>query len=377
MAIYKSTNLSPSDSYLDARGVNRFSWSVNGAAQTDYQVRIYNNTTGALVHDSTKTTSANEYYDLTGGTLSNGTEYKWNVQNWAGSLNETSEFEFFAASSTPVTNFTSPDFSSPPTSISTQDYTFIASYAQAENISIKKFKFDLYDSTGTTLISTSGDVYNFTVQYEFTGLVNNTTYQIECTVTSQHDLSSSTGKQTFTLSYTLPENVPDLELTPNNTNGSIEVSWASLKQVLGVITGSSNYVSGKFNYGIEVTNGSTLTYSETFDDNSYTFTYWFKLQYGHDGDFMQIGLNKKVGYEASTNRFYFDDNGIITYSGVMTLYTWEDLGSSAWSAFGSYTWADLFGATPTTYSGDWYFLGITSEDMIIKLHNELRAYIDI
>jgi len=283
--MFKPNNLSPANSAINGDSNNTFSWISNSTTQTDYQVFIYNNSTGALIHDSTKTTSSNEYYALTGGTLTNGTEYKWKVQTWSGISNATSDYEFIIASSTPTATFTSPDFSSPPVTITTQDYNFVLEYTQDEDVPLKKFKFILYDSNDNEL-SDSDWIYDFDSSYEFTGMVNYTIYKIEGIVVSQYDLQGTTSKQTFSLEYTVPDNISDITLTPNNTDGSITVSWSNLKQVLGVVTGSSSYVDGKFGYGLELTSGSEIEYSEDFNYNTYTFTFWFKLQYAHNGDFM-------------------------------------------------------------------------------------------
>ena len=111
MGLLRPNQLSPQNTVIDATDDNRFSWVTNGAKQTDYRVYIYNNDTNALLHDSTKVTSPNKYYDLDANTLTNGTNCKWYVNTWAGTDNRRSEYEFVVTNATPVVEFSTPDFS--------------------------------------------------------------------------------------------------------------------------------------------------------------------------------------------------------------------------------------------------------------------------
>jgi hypothetical protein len=75
MALYKPNQLSPQNSTIDATEINRFSWQTNGATQTGFLLYIFENESGSGVFSVT-VTSPNNYYDLTAGILSNGTDYK-------------------------------------------------------------------------------------------------------------------------------------------------------------------------------------------------------------------------------------------------------------------------------------------------------------
>ena len=110
MALYKPNQLSPQNTAIDGRDVNRFSWQTNGAIQSTYRVRIYNNDTGVELHDSTEIVSPNEYYDLPALTLANAVDCKWYVTTTSGSDTADSEYEFFVTNTAPEVAFTSPDF---------------------------------------------------------------------------------------------------------------------------------------------------------------------------------------------------------------------------------------------------------------------------
>lgn len=383
--IYQAVNLSPSNTAIDAAAINRFSWSSQGSVQTHFQVKIYNNSTSVLVHDSTKTSSVNEYYDLSAAVLTNGVEYKWLVTTWSGADYADSEYEFIKANAIPVVAFTAPAFIGlTPLTITTQSYTFSMSYSNASNI--KKFKFILYDSSGTNIIEDSDWIYELTSEYTIEGMVDALTYKVIGYAVNQYDQEGNTGLKTFTTNYTYPGIMPNIYAVADDENGNIEISWDNLKRVLGVVTGSSSYVEGKFNQGIELETDSTTTlvYSETFSETSYTFTYWFKLPYDFNGQFMKVSPGKYIGYHTSpTCEFYINDNGAGDYSELITLYTWNDLSYMAlsgmtniWQAFEVFTW-DSLQFEQSDFMYDWMFIGITPDDIIIKLNNELRASISI
>ncbi len=368
--MYKPSNLSPSGTAIDVDYTNVISWESNGTAQTHFQVLIYNNSTGVLIYNSTKTASVNEYLSLPGsiigGVLVNGNEYKWIVQTWSGTATATSDYEFFIASSTPVISFIAP--SSFPSTLSTQDYTFTLNYIQGEDIPLKKYKFILYDENDIELLD-SDWIYDFDLSYEFTGMVNFNTYKIEGIVVSQYDLEETTGLEEIFISYTVPDNIPDITVTPNDTNGSIDITWSNLKQVFPTQSGYNTYVDGKFNQGLLLDTSSTLEYSESFNDY-YTFTFWLKLYKSFNGSIIKIGANKIFGYESSTKRFYFNESGNYTYSDIVDLFTWDALDGYIWSDLDGYTWSDII-----NYNFPWLFIGITNEYVIIKKDNVLLTEI--
>ena len=363
--IYQPVNMEPKNIAKDATDTITFTWETQGSPQTDFQLYAYDNDTDVLMIDTGKITSADETYSATPNTLTNGNDYKWKLDVYNGTSMATSELEFFSANAVPAVTFTDPLFSATPLpTIDSQNYTFKCDYAQDQDVAIKRFKFNLYDSTGTIVVDTSDWVYDFTVEYEFTGMVNNTTYQVECLVESQNDQAGQTSKETFLISYTLPDSSQNITLTENDDNASITISWADLKQVLGTIDGNFSYVDGKFNQGIHIESSTPLEYSETFDDTEFTFTGWFKLTYGHDGDFATIGT-KNIGYENSTKRFYVDEAGVKNYTNQVTLYTWDDFGSSSWLPYVGQTWLTM-DFVSTDFQYNWYFFGFTADWLIIK-----------
>jgi len=376
--IFAPSNLLPRNSYINASANNTFTWDVKGALQTYYQLKILNNNTSVTVYDSTQTLSSDHSAILPAFTLSNGTNYKYTVKVWGSdSTTATSTYQFISCASTPTATFTTPIFGSTPVELSSQDFTFVCNYSQAESISLKKYKFVLYDSTGTTIIEDSGWLYDFLLQYEFTGMVRGTTYKVECTVISQSDQEYTTDKKSIIIAnYEIPDTVPDITAIADNSNGTITISWGDLKTVTPTVTGSSSYTTGKFGYGLQLNSSANIRYDESFTYGDYTFTYWIKFTYGQNGDFMQLGDYMFLGYENSTRRFYFRINSYYVYSDEFTLYTWEDVGSATWDYYSGKTFADL-GFTSTDYIYNWIFIGLTSNKLVLKVRDEIRIDLDL
>lgn len=376
--IFAPSNLLPRNSYIDARANNEFTWDVKGSSQTHYQLKILNNNTSATVYDSTQTASTTSSAILPAVTLSNGTNYKYTIKVWGvDSTNATSMYQFISCAATPTATFTTPVFGATPVELSSQDFTFACSYSQAESISLKRYKFVLYDSTGTTTIEDSGWLYDFLLQYEFTGMTRGTTYKVECTVVSQSNQEYTTDKKSVAIvTYDIPDTVPIITATANNNDGTTTVSWGDLKVVTPVVTGGYTYSTGKFYNGLELYGSSTIQYNESFDESLYTFTYWIKFTYGQDGDFMQLGDNIYLGYENATRRFYFRNGASYIYSDEFTLYTWEDTGDATWDNYSSKTFADL-GFTSTNFVYTWMFIGLTPDKFILKMNDQIRFSLNV
>ena len=383
MALYKPTNLSPSNSIIDMNSINRFSWSSQGAVQSGYRVKIYRNSDDVLLYDSGSVTSTDEYLDLPAiptTAIDNDEECKWTVTITSGVISIVSDYEFFKTQTSPTASFSDPTFvGSTPLEITSQNYTFVLNYSQIEDISIKSYQFILYEDDGTTIVDDSGEIYGFTPSYEFEGMVNGVTYKIKGIVTSQDDLDGNTGLKEFYINYTLPDSPPEISVVANDDNSGIEVSWGNLKKVLGVISGgTSSYITGELNWGLQLESSTLLDYSETFNNTDYTFTYWLQLQFGKDGDFMIFNTDKKIGYDSATSTFYYDDSGVIKYSELITLYSWLDFAvlGSTWDDYSSDTFATM-SLPSTSYMNLWLFIGVTAEWVVIKSNNEIVGSINL
>lgn len=371
--LYKPNQLYPKNIGINPLVDNIFSWKTNGTLQTDYRIYIYNNTTSALLYDSGKITSSLEYMTLPASTLSTGIECKWYVKTYAGVEEQDSDYAFLKTVSLQTIDFYDPVFTSPtPLELTTQYYTFKCNYSQAENISIKKFKMSLYDINENE-ISSSDWIYDFNIEYEFTGMVNGLSYKIKCFSVSQDDIEESTDFEEFYINYISPSDTLSITITSDNYNGNNTLSWENLKRVLPVANNES-YITGKFKKGLKLSSGY-LTYSEEFTNFNYTLTFWFKLQYGKTGNFLQIATDQYLGYEQSSNKFYYTNNINTYYSEAITLYTIEDFSTDL---IADYT-GDIghLSFTSTDYCFTWLFIGLKYNKIIIKVNEELITEINI
>jgi hypothetical protein len=237
MAIYTPSFLTPSNSGIDASVDQTFSWQFNGTTQTDYQLVIYD-LNNLLIYDSLKVTSGTSSHTVPTATLTNGNKYKWRVTVWENTASATSKWVVFETYSAP-----SVTMDAIPSPLNKQNYTFTATYSQAQSISLKNFRFILYDGNKVELFS-SDWVFETTVSYEMVGLDNYTSYYVEFQITTQNNMTATTGLVSIYTTYDIPDTIPDINLTPLPDQGSIQLDWANIKQIFGTANGSYEFING-------------------------------------------------------------------------------------------------------------------------------------
>ena len=370
--IYSPVSLSPSNLSVIYNIDNVFSWSSRGSQSDKYQIKILKNDDNTLTYDSGQIISANTYHTVPASTLSAGVNYKWQVQVWLGTSSAVSQYAFIASNSAPTIIFTDPNFASPPIVLPGQNYLFKALYDQAENISISKYRFILYD-TDNNIIEDTGYIYGFSPEYEFDGMIRDSSYQIECIAVSQSNISCTTGKQTFSIaSYTIPNTVPDIEILANDDNASIEVIWSDLKIVTPNVVGTYSYVDGKFDKGILLDDTTTIEYLETITPNDNILSGWYQFIFGQDGNFVQLGDHVFVGFDYNLQKFYIKYDSTYMYSQQFGLYTWENLNNDTWDNYPD-DWRNP-GFDPTSLTGHWFFNAITNTNTLTTYFDDVLAF---
>ena len=193
-----------------------------------------------------------------------------------------------------------------------QNYNFTATYTQAEGIPIKKFKFVLYDDLDI-MVYESDWMYNTDIEYFITGMINGNSYQIECHVENQYGQVVISDKVAFTVSYEMPDDIPELIITRLDSIGAIKLEWTNIKQVLPVVTGNYSYVSSKFLKGLQLDDGSVITYSEELPEK-FTIVFWIKLPTDFVGSFLTLsdgeGSEFEIGYNGT--KFYYQHDYRLT-----------------------------------------------------------------
>jgi len=371
--IYSPINLQPANRAIDRTVDNTLSWSQRGAVQTDFQITALRNSDNVLLYDSTKLTSSNNFHVVPALTFALSEQIKWQVQVWNGIETATSQFAFIVSDAPPTMTFTSPDFTSPPVILSGQNFLFVGSYNQIQNISISQYKFILYDVDDNVILDT-GYIYGFTPEYEFTGMIRGETYKIEGFAIAQDGLSCTTGVQEFSIdTYTIPNTVPDIDVTSNNCNASITTSWADLKLVLGVVVGTYDFIPGKFDLGLSLDAGSTVTYNESVLGATNNISGWFKFPYEVDGDFITFGTSGvSIGFDYATQTFYINNNGFITYSTQYGMYTIDDFGIRECSELIG-TWQNpVF--NPVELTNNWFWFSVNNANQLVAYFNDVFIF---
>ena len=266
--ILKPRGISPNNISIDTSNNINISWKNSGDRQYAYQVVIQNNSDNTLAYNSTKLTSFNTFNIITSNTLNNGVQYKMQITNW-NQLDEfaTSDWVLFKCSSTPTVALTNLLEGG---TILNNSYLFQGEYNQLEVVAIKSWQFILYDSLNT-LISTSPETFNSTIEYEFAGLNNNTIYKIELQVKSQDNLLGTTGKISFFVQYEVPKSAIVLEATNNTELGAIQLQW-NVTQIIG---SGDNYTFID-NEKVDVVNGNVLFDEGFMIPNNFTNELWIE-----------------------------------------------------------------------------------------------------
>jgi hypothetical protein len=189
-------------------------------------------------------------------------------------------------------------------------------------VPIKTYECLLYLGTDlVTPIITSGELYpdtlvgnGDTISYEIDGLESAVEYGIKFKAVTQNDYEVETTIETFTVVYDYPPPIPTLVVTPNNTDGTIELSWVELIQKLGYVDGTYSYVTGKFDKGLQLDTDSVLYYPDDTIPAEFTVYFWVKIPNGYNGTLVQLGEIGSDGMSVffTGNRFGFSIGDAIT-----------------------------------------------------------------
>lgn len=211
---------------FDATQEHIFPFNVIGGDQVVANtLTIRDNEDNTIVYSEREVTFALSH-TLPANSLTNGVYYvaTLTTENASGDISVNSNSIQFYCYTTPVFSFTNLISG---TNLTTSSYNFEVSYSQAENEPLEQYAFNLYDFS-SNLISTSGVLYTgttsvpFLTQYTFMGLINSTSYYIECTGVTAQGTQISTGLVLFGINYN--SSSTKLNLVNNCTDGYIYIS---------------------------------------------------------------------------------------------------------------------------------------------------------
>lgn len=195
--------------------------------------------------------------------------------------------------------------------ITSQKLSLSATYSQTQGIDVESFTYNLYD-TNDNLLDTSGVIEKSILDYEFTGLLNGTTYKVEVVGTTTRGQSFDSGLQTFSVSYSEPNFLVQPEAVVSNCDSSVTITWDDVIQILGTSTGSISYENNFAFTGdvaLVMSSGSTVEWTVNIPQD-FTATYIFQPQSGTDtflGEFTGGSHDYFFGYEDS--RFFIEVDG--------------------------------------------------------------------
>jgi hypothetical protein len=198
-----------------------------------------------------------------------------------------------------------------------QSEEFVPVYTQAENLLTTYFNAYLYDSTGE-LEEESGQIFSSDIRYTFTGLRTGFSYKVQFVGVNARGQTYDTGLVTYSVFYSSP-NIGILPLATNQANrASVLLTWSDIIQILGVVTGSSSYVSNFMETGntaLNLTAGSTFYVDNLTIDEDQTNTHvWYPASTLFTGDILKLENTSTldyliVGYDGT--RFFRNVNGVI------------------------------------------------------------------
>lgn len=259
MAIQKPYDIKPNGIVTPAEEDILISWKTSGGIQTSFAIEIKDNNTNTIVFTLPKTSSYSHQYNLLANSLTNGKEYKMTIQVWDEDDNTSiSDPVIFETSSRPVITINATGI------VVGQEYSFSATYSQAESIPIRSWVANLYNNE-QTLISTSGLQLTSTLEYLFGGLQSETSYYIEFQATSNKGIVGTSGLIPFDVLYSQPT-IQSALSAENYDNASIRLLW-SIVQIIGQSENTSfinnekiNATNGKvwFNQGFNIEDNFTL-----------------------------------------------------------------------------------------------------------------------
>lgn len=304
MAIMKASSVSPNGISLDGSSNIVISWKDTGDRHVKFEIKIFKSSDNTLVLDTNQIISYNCFYSIGANTLTNGITYKYQIYLWnANGDVSTSDWIIFKCSSIPTASLTNLS-----ATIQNSSYVFTGSYSQSESVSLKSWQMLLYNQY-SEIIGNSGLQYSTTISYEFAGLINNNTYSIELQVCSQDNLLSTTGKQSFSVSYETPKSAIALEAITIKEKAALQLRW-NVKQILG-ISNSNTYIN---NEKLDLTNGKKVYFDDGFNiSNDFTTKLWVESIVNYNFD-INTNMNM-ISYNIAptdTTAFWIDNSNQTT-----------------------------------------------------------------
>lgn len=323
--IYPATFLYPYYNSIDMGLDNTFTAKVNGYQVDSYQI-VIKSLDNTVRYDSGKTTLAtilnnNNAFSvkITAGTVTYKGDLKWILTFWNGTESISTGENAFTNMTTPIVTF------DVPTIITSKQYTFTATYTQAENIYVNKWSMNLYDGNNSLLLS-SGDVYSALIKYPISIFANNTSYYVILTIETKPNIGQGmiiTIQKNFNVVYMVLSLDFKPLLTQIDSESAIQIEYPMLCQNPATLNGTYSYINNFIkdsNTALSLDSGSTLKYNSTIIPINNTNCFTVKLPKGFDGIIRTTNDSKyQIGYSNSQQKFYTIINNTTDYGEIIKI----------------------------------------------------------
>jgi hypothetical protein len=309
MSIIAPSNLQPEFSCHDARENIVFSWKSNIISQYAYQLRFYNNSTDALLFDTTQVVSANTTYTLLANSIANALEVKYKVTVWSdASTSVDSEFILIKTAAKPTVSI-----GTVPTT--TESFEFVATVVLASGVTIQKFRYTLYDNFNN-LVYDSGYILDYVPKHEIVGLLPNFPYKVQVEIVDSNDQSGISTLVPFQITQTA-SSVSLFTLTAIDNAATVKIDFNPINQTLGTVSGTYDFTDGKFGQGLNLSSGGFVQFEKTIA-TTFCVTVYRKLPTDFIGDIVSFGDNELVVFYTG-QRFGYMFGDFITVGALRTL----------------------------------------------------------
>ena len=285
MLVTPSLNQFENNSSIDGNLENIFYFNVvGGDLVVKNRLVIQNIVNNETTYDQEQTTYLLQH-TVPINTLKNGSTYKARIMtyNQQGEVSEWSEWLIFTVYSNPIVEFTNLGDGN----ITSQNYTFTATYSQAENLKIKNYRFLLYDNN-KILISESDTLTNKEVKYEIGNFENDNDYFVEFRVTSMSNAIATTGLKSIHVQYIEYESGNVLEVVNNAEDATIDLKVKVRDSRFAVKDGEISYLLNNY---IDLYNGVIYTDKSLgfeLDSEKWTLQLKFTLRNVGNGEILRI-----------------------------------------------------------------------------------------
>lgn len=210
-------------SNFDATTAQTFSWSFTdpnpGDTQSAYQLEISRVSDGVVVLDTGKVVSSTPSRLVSGGTISNGFDYRWRVRTWDAldAQGPYSGYGLFTASAGGTVTITSPATDNP-LSVVTDDLPITWSVTGTTQAA---YRIWLY--RGTTLVSDTNWIASTATSATISGMLSDQAHEIRVQVRNASNVTTNTASRFLTPSFSTPEK-PLITVQQNADEGYVLVS---------------------------------------------------------------------------------------------------------------------------------------------------------